>query len=68
MTDVNEREKPRLELVGNDGNAFAIMGNARRVASKAGWSREEIDLVMDEAMSGDYDNLLVTMMKYFDVE
>ena len=60
-------EKPGLELVGNDGNAWAIMGNAQRVARKAGWSREKIEEVMDEAMEGDYDHLLQTMMKHFDV-
>ena len=45
-----------------------ILGNAQRAAKKAGWSREKIDEVMKEAQSGDYDHLLQTMMKYFEVE
>lgn len=34
--------KPELKLVGEDGNAFAILGKAARVARTAGWSQEEI--------------------------
>ena len=64
---VNEAVKPELELAGGDGNAFAILGRARRAAREAGWSREKIDAVLEEAMSGDYDHLLQTTMKYFDV-
>lgn len=60
-------DKPDLELVGEDGNAWAIMGNARLAASQAKWSKEKIDFVLKEAMDGDYDHLLQTMMKYFEV-
>lgn len=60
-------DKPTLKLVGTNGNAFAIMGEARRVAKKAGWSEDEIEAVTDEAMTGDYDHLLQTMMKHFQV-
>ena len=60
--------KPVLELTGHDGNAFAILGSAMRVAGKAGWTKEEVDKFMNEAQSGDYDHLLQTCMKYFDVE
>jgi len=61
-------EKPNLELSCSDGNAFAILGKAQRVAKKAGWDREKIDAVMHEATSGDYDHSLQTMMKYFEVD
>ena len=61
-------QKPALELSGKDGNAFMILGTARRVAKKAGWSKEKIDTVFAEATSGDYDHVLQTMMKYFDVK
>lgn len=58
-------EKPKLELVGQDGNAFAILGKARRVAIENNLDWEKIS---KEATSGDYDNLLRVMMDYFDVE
>lgn len=50
-----------LNLVGVDGNAFMVMGVFRRQAKKEGWSSEEIELVMDEAKSGDYVHLLATI-------
>jgi len=62
-----EETKPILELSGQDGNAFFILGRARTVARKAGWSNKKQKELMDEATSGDYDHLLQTMMKYFDV-
>lgn len=62
----NER-RPELKLVGSDGNAFAILGKARKVARRLGWSKEKIDEFMTEAMAGNYDHLLRTCMKYFDV-
>ena len=53
-----------LELVGVDGNAYAIMGVFSRHARREGWTQEEIDLVLEEAQSGDYDHLLCTIMTY----
>lgn len=57
--------KPVLEIIGQDGNAFAILGKAQRVARQNNMDWEEI---RTEAMSGDYDHLLQTMVKYFEVE
>lgn len=51
-----------LRLTGTDGNAFAIMGAFSRQARKEGWAQEEIDTVLTKARSGDYDNLLGTIM------
>ncbi len=59
-------EKPKLQLVGLDGNAFAILGRARRAARDFGWSEEKIREVVDEAMSSDYDHLLSVIMEHFD--
>ena len=59
--------KHKLKIIGKDGNAFYILGEARRAAKKAGWSKEEVEKMLQESMSGDYDNLLNTMSKYFDV-
>jgi ERCC4-related helicase len=59
--------KPKLQLTGEDGNAFWIMGRATKAAKRAGMSQEKIDDIMKEAMEGDYNHLLSTMMKYFDV-
>ena len=50
-----------LDLVGVNGNAFMIMGVFRRQAKKEGWLQEEIDAVLKEAKSGNYNHLLATI-------
>ena len=57
-------KKVNLSLVGLDGNAFALMGAFQQQARKEGWSKEEITSVLDEAKSGDYNHLLVTLDSY----
>ena len=62
-----EKLKPRLKIIGGDGNAVAILGAARRAAKAAGMPDEEWETVKREAMSRDYSHLLRVLMKYFDV-
>lgn len=61
------KQKPKLDLIGQNGNAFAILGLAKRAAKKAEWSKQEIQCFINEATGGNYDNLLQTCMKYFEV-
>jgi hypothetical protein len=56
-----------VQLSGNDGNAFAVLGNVQRELKLGGVSKEEIDKFLEEAMSGDYDNLLRTCMEWVEV-
>jgi len=56
--------KPKLQLIGQDGNAFYILGKAQKVAKANDMDWEKIKA---EATSSDYNHLLFTMMKYFDV-
>jgi hypothetical protein len=60
--------KPQVKLVGRDGNAFSILASCRKAARKAGWNVEQIEGFLNEAKSGDYDHLLQTAMKYFEVD
>jgi hypothetical protein len=60
--------KPKLVLTNINGNAYVILGTARRAAKKAGWDDKTIQTFITEAKSGDYDHLLQTCMEYFDVE
>ncbi len=53
-----------LELVGLDGNAFNLMGAFKRQARIEKWTTEEIDEVLKECMSGDYNHLLATLIQY----
>lgn len=56
-----------VQLVGEDGNAFAIMGRVKTALKKAGASDEEISQYFSEATSGDYDNLLRVTMNWVEV-
>ena len=53
-----------LNLVGLDGNAFALMGAFQKQARKEKWTKDEIQTVLDECTSGDYDHLLATLFTY----
>jgi len=53
-----------VQLVGEDGNAFAIMGRVTKAMKRAGISKEEIDNYRKDAMSGDYNNLLAVTMDW----
>lgn len=57
----------KVELVGHDGNAFAIMGTVSRALRRAGVSEEEVNLYLKESRSGDYDHLLQTALSWVEV-
>jgi len=57
-----------VDLIGNDGNAFAIMGRVKGELRNAGVSEEEIQEYIDESTSGDYNHLLCTAMEWVTVE
>ncbi len=59
--------RPQVKLVGQDGNAFAIIARVSEALRKAGAPAETISRYRQESMSGDYDNVLATAMKYCDV-
>jgi hypothetical protein len=56
-----------VQLTGNDGNAYAVLGNVKRALRRAKVDSHEIELFMQEAMSGDYDHLLQTCCKWVTV-
>lgn len=61
-------KKIKLNLVGLDSNAFALMGHFRRQALREKWSQGEIKEVLDKCMSGDYNNLLNVLMEHCESE
>lgn len=52
-----------VQLTGEDGNAFAILGRVQRALRQAGVPESEIDDFREEATSGDYENLLHVTMR-----
>lgn len=57
-----------VTLIGEDGNAFAILGKVERALRRVGASSEEIRSFRDEATSDDYEHLLATVMAWVEVE
>ena len=55
--------KVELNLIGLDGNAFALMGAFRSAAREQGFHKEDIDAVINDCMTGDYDHLLNVLME-----
>jgi hypothetical protein len=58
----------KVQLSGNDGNAFSVMGAVKSALKKAGAGQEELDQYLSDSMSGDYDNLLRVAMDWVEVE
>lgn len=57
-----------VKLVGEDGNAFAILGRVQRELRRGGATPEQVKEFFDEATSGDYNVVLATVMKWVTVE
>jgi hypothetical protein len=49
-------------MVGEEGNAFAVLGRVRRALRRAGVDDAEIARFSAEAMADDYDHLLATVI------
>lgn len=58
--------RPKVKLVGEDGNAFAILARCHVAAKEAGWTEDQWKKFHVEATSGDYNNLLCIVLNYFD--
>ncbi len=60
-------DQPQVKLTGIDGNVFVILGACKKAAKKAGKDDAWWKKFHDEATTGDYDHVLQTIMKYFQV-
>lgn len=56
-----------VPLIGEDGSALVILAKVRRALHQAGVDQDEIETYVEEAMAGDYDNLLRTTMRWVEV-
>lgn len=57
----------RVKLIGEDGNAFAVMGAVRGALEEKGL-HDLAEQFIDEASMGGYDHLLRTVMEFVEVE
>ena len=51
-----------IDLTGPDGNAFVLLGQAKKYARQLDM---DFNLIQKEMTSGDYENLINTFEKYF---
>lgn len=55
-----------VQLTGEDSNAFSILARVQRAMMKAQVPKADIELFMNQATSGDYDHLILMVMRYVD--
>jgi hypothetical protein len=57
-----------VQLSGEDGNVFGIIGRVRRALLKAGATQEQLDSFTKEVTSaGSYEKALAVVMRWVDV-
>jgi hypothetical protein len=59
---IKRHGKGRFLLVGQDGNAFCVIGRVQKALRRAGWSAKAIEKVREDMTSGDYNHLLRVAM------
>jgi len=57
----------KVRLIGEDGNAFFILGKVTKEMRRKGCGKSIVDAYYKEATSGDYNHLLATTMKYVEI-
>lgn len=51
-------DKIHIDLNGTDGNAFMLLGLAKRLSGQLGHNKEQSDEIIGQMKSGDYKNLI----------
>lgn len=61
-----EKSEPIIiDITGPDGNAFVLMGIARRFGRQIGWDSGKCQDLINEMMDGDYEHLLQVFDREF---
>ena len=63
-----QKEKPKMDLIGEDGNIFAIMGRASGLLKEAGQKAEAEEMINRVTSSGSYDEALGIISEYVETE
>lgn len=58
----SESSNLTIDLTGTNGNAFALIGLAKKLAKQMG---KDSDAIVDEMKSGDYENLVAVLDREF---
>ena len=60
--------KPSMELLGQDGNIFGIMGRASRLLKQAGMKEQSDEMISRVTACGDYNKALNIISEYVETE
>ena len=63
-----QKEKPKMNLIGEDGNIFAVMGRASGLLKEAGQKAEAEEMINRVTSSGSYDEALSIISEYVETE
>jgi hypothetical protein len=65
---IREKQQPKqivIDLTGPNGNAFALIGLAQKLAKQLNYQPDERGELTTEMMGGDYEHLLEVFEKNF---
>ena len=62
MIKEKRKQSPSVDLTGPEGNAFVLIGYARKWSKQLGLDSKKVE---KEMMKGDYKNLVSVLEKYF---
>ena len=61
-------QKPKMELLGRDGNIFSLMGDASQLLQRAGMAEQNKEMIERVTSCGDYDKALNIISEYVETE
>jgi len=62
------KNKPKIKLKDKNGKSTNILGETIKALHLAGADKEYVNQYLDEARSGDFDNLITVTARYVDME
>ena len=54
--------KPTVKLIGQDGNAFSVMGRVKKALMQAGADKEYVDKYLKESTVGDMTRMFLVVI------
>lgn len=57
-----------VQISGEDGNVFSVVGSVKKALQAAHLDKAEIDTFVEEALAYDYVNAIYVCMKWVDVK
>ena len=61
-------QKPKMELLGRDGNIFSLMGDASQLLQRAGMAEQNKEMIERVTSCGDYGKALNIISEYVETE